>query len=91
MHQAISNVRTNKKEKGSAESSRARVIWWMRDNLEARMPLNNEKEKNQELSEEDRTWVRGRLAESRQVFIAWLEDERHEDDEDHIGVPQAPK
>jgi hypothetical protein len=43
------------------------------------MPLNNEEEKKQELTEEDRTWVRGRVAEARQVFVEWLEDERHED------------
>ena len=58
MHKAISNVRTDKKEKGSAESERARVTRWVRDSLEARMRLNNEEEKKQELTEEDRTWVR---------------------------------
>lgn len=43
------------------------------------MPLNNEEEKKQELTEEDRAWVRGRVAEARRGFVEWLEDERHED------------
>ena len=65
MHKAISNVRTDKKEKGSAGSERARVTIWVRDSLEARMPLNNEEEKKQELTEEDRAWVRERVVEAR--------------------------
>ena len=65
---------------GNGESSRGRVTRWIRDNLEALMPLNNEEEKKQELTEEDRTWVRGRVVEARRGFVERLEDERHEDD-----------
>jgi hypothetical protein len=43
------------------------------------MPLNNEEEKKEELTEEDRTWVRGRVVEARRGFIERLDDERHED------------
>ena len=44
------------------------------------MPLNNEEEKKQELTEEDRTWVRERVVEARRSFVERLDDERHEDD-----------
>ena len=50
------------------------------------MPLNNEEEKKQELTEEDRTWVRERVAEARRGFVEWLEDERHVDDEVAAGL-----
>ena len=80
MHQAIDNVKVDKKGKGNAESNRGRVTRWIRDNLEARMPLNNEEEKKQELTEEDRTWVRERGVEARQGFVERIDDERHEDD-----------
>jgi len=80
MHQAIDNVKVDKKGKGNAESNRGRVTRWIRDNLEARMPLNNEEEKKQELTEEDRTWVRERVVEARRGFVERIDDERHEDD-----------
>ena len=48
------------------------------------MPLNNEEEKKQELTEEDRTWVRERVVEARRGFVERLDDERHEDG---IAVP----
>jgi hypothetical protein len=36
------------------------------------------------LTEEDRTWVRGRVVEARRGFVERLDDERHEDS---IAVP----
>ena len=48
------------------------------------MPLNNEVEKKEELIEEDRTWVRGRVLEARRGFVERLDDENHEDG---IAVP----
>jgi hypothetical protein len=43
------------------------------------MPLNNEEEKKEELTEEDKTWVRERVVEARRGSIERLDDERHED------------
>ena len=86
MHQAINNVKVDKNGKGNAKSNRGRVTRWIRDSLEAHMPLNNEEEKKQELTEEDRAWVRGRVVEARRGFVELLEDERHEDDEVASGL-----
>ena len=49
MHQAISNVFTNKKDKDSQESNSVKVNRCVRHRLEASMPIGCEEEKGQVL------------------------------------------